>query len=407
MRILLVHNYYQQAGGEEQIFAAETALLRGAGHSISHYTLHNDQVGQTNPLALAAATVWNGTVYRELRALIRRDRPQVVHFHNAFPLISPAAYYAAKAEGVPVVQTCHNYRLICPNALFFRQGQVCEDCLGKPVPWPALVYHCYRGSRAASGVTVAMLSLHRALGTWANQIDRYIALTEFGRQKLIQGGLPASKIVVKPNFVPDAGVGRGTGGYLLFVGRLSPEKGIETLLEAWERLAGRIPLKIVGDGPLADRVQRASDRLPGVEWLGHRSLPEVFALMAEAAFLVFPSRWYEGLPRTILESFAVGTPVIAPNLGAMGSLITPGQTGFHFRAGDGADLADRVLQAMAQPEELPRLRQRTRAEFEAHYTAERNYQQLMAIYQDLLPQDGPDPTLSAPVRSSLTVGGKP
>src|SRR5918999_951602 len=290
MKVLAVHNRYQQPGGEDQVFLAETALLESYGHSVVRYSTHNDRVAAMNRLALAGNTLWNSSTYQELRTLIRQERPHVVHFHNTFPLVSPAGYYAAKAEGVPVVQTLHNYRLLCPNALFFRDGRVCDDCMGKVVPWPGVVHKCYRGSRAASGLVTAMLTTHRVLRTWIRMVDVYVALTEFAQRKFAEGGLPAGKIVVKPNFVyPDPGPGEGRGAYALFVGRLSPEKGVGTLLAAWERLERRIPLKVVGDGPLREQAVEAANRYPCVEFLEHRPADEVHALLNEPTMLVFPS----------------------------------------------------------------------------------------------------------------------
>jgi glycosyltransferase involved in cell wall biosynthesis len=240
MRVLLVHNYYQQAGGEEQVFVAEGALLEAHGHRVVRYTSHNDRVTGMSRAVLAKNTVWNRTTYRDLRTLIRKERPQVAHFHNTFPLISPAAYYAARAEGVPTAQTLHNYRLLCPNALFFREGRACEDCVGQAGPWPEVIHACYRGSHLSSGGVAAMLTSHRILGTWVRAVDAYITLTEYTRRKFIQGGLPAEKIVVKPNFVyPDPGPGAGRGMYALFVGRLSREKGVDTLLAAWNTLQSK------------------------------------------------------------------------------------------------------------------------------------------------------------------------
>src|SRR5215212_4268687 len=251
MKILLAHNEYQQPGGEDQIFRSEAALLEAHGHQVLRYAAHNDRVAGMNPVALAGSTVWNRASYRELQSMIRRERPQVAHFHNTLPLISPAGYYAAKAEGVPVVQTLHNYRLLCPNALFFRDGHVCEDCQGKLVPWPGVLHACYRESRPASAAMAAMLTTHRALQTWTEQVDVYIATTEFAREKFVQGGLPAEQLVVKPNFLhPAPSPGQVRGDFALFVGRLSPEKGVGTLLETWKRSRVRVPLKIVGDGPL-------------------------------------------------------------------------------------------------------------------------------------------------------------
>ena len=389
MKVLAVHNRYQQPGGEDQVFLAETALLESYGHRVVRYSTHNDRVADMNRLALVGNTLWNSSTYRELRALIRRERPHVAHFHNTFPLISPAGYYAARAEGVPVVQTLHNYRLLCPNALFFRDGGVCEDCMGKFVPWPGVVHKCYRGSRAASALVTAMLTTHRVLRTWTEAVDVYVALTEFARRKFIQGGLPAGKLLVKPNFVyPDPGPGEGRGGYALFVGRLSPEKGVGTLLAAWERLERRIPLKVVGDGPLRKQAAEAANRHPCVEYLGYRPAEEVHALLKEASMLVFPSEWYEGFSRVAAEAFATATPIIAADLGAAAELVEHGHTGLRFRPGDPEDLAAQAGWFFSHPEEHARMRREVRAEYEAKYTAERNHQMLMEIYDSASKRKG-------------------
>jgi len=385
MKILAVHNRYQRPGGEDQVFVDETTLLETRNHRVLRYEVHNDQVEHVDRLTLAKDTVWNTSAYRELRTIIRRERPDVVHFHNTLPLVSPAGYYAAKAEGVPVIQTLHNYRLLCPVALFFRDGRVCEDCMGKAVPWPGVVHGCYRGSRAASGVIATMLTVHRALRTWTEMVDVYVALTEFARNKFIEGGLPAGKIVVKPNFVaPDPGRGQGGGGYALFVGRLAPEKGTGTMLAAWDRLRTRVPLKIVGDGPLKDQVVRVAAKRSDVEWLGHRPVADVHALMRKADMLVFPSQWYETFGRVAAEAFAAGTPVIAANIGAVAELVEHGRTGLKFRPGDPEDLVSQVEWALSHSAELRSMREEVRAEFEAKYTAERNYRALMEIYEAAL-----------------------
>ena len=210
MRILLAHNRYQQEGGEDQSFAAEAAMLRDRGHEVIEYTTHNRAIDGMNHVALALRTVWNATTYAELRRLFRRHRPQIAHFNNTFPLISPSAYYAARAEGVPVVQTLRNFRLLCPNALLFRNGKICHECVSTTTAWPAVVHKCYRGSRAASAVVAAMLTTHRTCGTWHTSVDTYIALTQFSRQTFVDAGFPADRIIVKPNFVyPDPGPGTG------------------------------------------------------------------------------------------------------------------------------------------------------------------------------------------------------
>ncbi|AEN73885.1 glycosyl transferase group 1 [Rhodothermus marinus SG0.5JP17-172] len=381
MRVLIVHNHYTQPGGEDAVFEAEKALLERMGHEVIPFVEDNARLKGMNPLKAALNAVWSREAQEKLRRLIRETKPDVAHFHNTFLMISPAAYYACKEEGVPVVQTLHNYRLLCVNALFFREGRVCEDCLGR-LPWRGVVRGCYRGSPLASGVVAAMLTTHRALGTWARGVDVYIALTEFARRKFMEGGLPAEKIVVKPNFVhPDPGPGEGKGGYALFVGRLSPEKGIRTLLRAWERLGGRVPLKVVGDGPLAEEVRGAAGRLPGVEWLGRKAQEEVYALMGDAAFLVFPSEWYEGFPMVIAEALARGVPILATPLGSQGSIVDHGRTGLLFRPGDPEDLAEKVEWAWTHPNDLREMGREARREYEQKYTAEKNYEILMDIYE--------------------------
>ncbi len=385
MSVVLVHNFYQQPGGEDAVFAAEGALLEAHGHEVVRNTVHNDEVAGLGRLELARKTLWNDESYRKFRALFRGARPQVVHVHNTLPLISPAVYYAAHAEGAAVVQTLHNFRYSCVNGLFYRDGHVCEDCLGKAVPWPGVVHGCYRGSRAASAVVAGMLGYHKLRGTYAHEVDQYIVLSEFSRQKYIEMGLPEEKLSVKPNFVDsDPGAGTGTGGYALFVGRLSQEKGIAPLLAAWERLGSRLPLKVVGDGPQASLVELAASQLSGVEWLGRKPRDAVLALMQEAILLVFPSVCYETFGMTIVEAFAAGTPVVASDIGTMSSLVTHGRTGLHFEAGNADDLVAQVEWALEHPGELAAMRVAARAEYEEKYTAEVNYRMLMGVYERAL-----------------------
>lgn len=382
MKVLMIHNYYQQAGGEDGVFLEEAGLLEAHGHEVTRYQLHNDRVATMKRAALAKNTLWNSSAYRDLEDLIRRTRPDVAHFHNTFPLVSPAGYYAARTAGVPVVQTLHNYRLLCPNALFYRDGGPCEDCLGRAVPWPGVIHGCYRESPAASAVVATMLSTHRLVRTWTRMVDSYIALSEFARRKFVEGGLPAQKVTVKPNFVGrDPGTGTGRGGYALFVGRLSPEKGVDTILEAWNLVDSRIPLKIAGDGPLAARVASVAEKRSDVEYLGHKSADEVRALMREAVLLVFPSRAYETFGRVGAEAFAAGTPVVAADTGAVAEMVDDGRTGLRFRPGDARHLAGQVDRVFSRPDEYARMRREARAEFEAKYTAERNYGMIMDIYE--------------------------
>lgn len=381
MRVVVAHNYYQQSGGEDQCVAAEIAVLRQYGHRVTQYGLHNDQIENMRHTAVAARTIWNVSAYRSLGMLLREERPEIVHFHNTFPLMSPAAYYAARREGAGVVQTLHNFRLTCANALLLRDGKICERCLGKFAPWPAIWWKCYRGSRAASTTITAMIATHRVLRTWQNAVDVYVALTEFGRRKFVAAGLPADRIVVKPNFVAaDSGPGEGSRGYAVFVGRLSAEKGVRILLEAWRYLNGQVPLRIIGDGPLASLVREEVRSDAAIEWLGSLPWETVYSLIGDAAFVVVPSECFEGFPRVVAEAFAKGTPVIASRMGAMLELIADGQTGLLFTPREPLDLVRAVRQLLADPQALARMRRSARAQFEHCFTAGLNHQHLMAIY---------------------------
>lgn len=378
LTVALVHNFYQHPGGEDVVFRAEAELLERCGHQVLRYTLDNDAIARTPRAALAGATVWNRGAYRDLRRLLAGRGVDVVHFHNTFPLVSPAAYYAAHAEGAVVVQTLHNFRLLCASANLFRDGRPCEACVGRSVAWPGVVHGCYRGSRAASAVTAAMLAAHAAAGTWGREVDVYVALSEFARGRFVAHGLPADRVVVKPNFVAaDPGAGRHGGGFALYAGRLAAEKGVGTLLDAWARLGPGYALRVAGDGPLARRVAAAGG---GVEWLGQRSAAEVTAAMQDATVLVFPSEWHEPFGLTLVEALATGLPVIATARGAAPEIIEDGVTGRLVPPGDPDALAAAVAWAFDRPRELAAMGARARAAYAARYGAARGYENLMAVY---------------------------
>lgn len=357
-------------------------MLESRGHKPVRFEMHNDDVAGMGKLALLGATVWHRAPAKQIRELIRQHKIDVVHFHNTFPLMSPAVYYAARAEGAAVVQTLHNFRLLCPGACFFRDGKVCEDCQGKSVALPGIKHKCYRGSTAASAAVVATVSIHRAMGTWSSAVDAYITPTPSAKSKFVAGGLPAEKITVKPHFLdPDPGMGGGGGDYAIFVGRLSHEKGIDTLLSAWKHLAGSVPLKIVGDGPLADDVKQAVASDASIQWLGRRTMDEVYDLIGRARVLIFPSNCYETFGRVAIEAYAKATPVIASNHGAMADVVADGRTGLRFTPGDGADLAAKVRQLLGDPAAHAAMRAEVRREFESKYTGTRNYEMLISIYE--------------------------
>ena len=301
--------------------------------------------------------------------------PDVVHVHNFFPLLTPAIYDACRDAGVPVVQTLHNYRTICAGAMLMRSGRPCEDCIGSS-PYRAVLHGCYWDSRPASLAVARMVAMHRRRGTWETKVDRFIALTEFAKNRFVKAGFPADRIVVKPNFVEDRTVGEAARGGALFVGRLSPEKGINTLLRAWDGLDA--PLRIAGDGPLLDSLSGAD--MTNVSVLGRTKPEAVSGEMARAEFLVMPSEWYETFGLVIVEAFCQGLPVIASRLGAMAEIIEDGVTGLHFTPGDAANLAAKVRWAASHPDEMRRMGANARRVYEKKYTPEANYRQLMAIY---------------------------
>jgi glycosyltransferase involved in cell wall biosynthesis len=384
VRALLVHNSYREPGGEDRVFATEAQVLRERGHEVFTYARQNAHDGAA-VLRLGYQAFWNQTTYNDVRSLIRRVRPDVVHLHNTFPLISPAACYAACDEHVATVHTLHNYRLICPNGLLFRDGRPCEDCLDRSVAWPAVRHACYRDSYAASFVTAASLATHRFLGTWDKQISRHIALTEFARQKFVAAGWSADRIVVKPNLVhPDVGPGSGDGRFALYVGRLSHEKGIKTLLSAANRITDHLPLMIVGDGPLRAEVCRAVSENRRIEWLGQRPAEEVQDLLGRATCAIVPSIWYETFCLVVAEAFARGTPVVAARIGALAELIEHRRTGLHFIAGDPDDLVRQVDWLLNNPDSIPHMREAARSQYEQRYSIESNYALLCRIYGDAI-----------------------
>jgi glycosyltransferase involved in cell wall biosynthesis len=381
MRVLLVHNRYIQRGGEDAVFAAEAALLRHFGHEVIEFVKDNKDLDSRGRLALFRMTIWSKESYHELSELVRSERPEIVHFHNTLPLISPAGAHAAKAQGVATVQTLHNYRMMCPSAVMFRDGRPCMDCVGKRFAWPGVLHACYRESRAATAAVASMIAVHRHMGTWSDKIDLHIALTESSRKKFIAGGFPADRIVVKPNFlVRDLGMGEG-GHFALFAGRLSAEKGIMTLLAAWRSIQDRLPLMIIGDGPLRDAVAVAAEQTKGVRWLGERSHEEVLDLMGRALVLVMPSEWYEPFGLVIIESFSRGTPVIGADIGSIGEIIEDGRSGLLYRPGDPINLATKIDAVLARPDRTLQMRQNARRAFEQRYTADHNYELLMSIYR--------------------------
>lgn len=390
MKVLLVHNFYQSSApsGEDAVFRNEAGLLRKKGVEVVTYERNNDDLQEgLRGLAGGLRTVWSRETYRDLQGLIGKERPDIAHFHNIWYLISPSAYYACNNLGVPVVQTLHNFRMFCANGLLLRKGRVCEKCVGK-LPWRSAAYGCYRASRFYSIPVAVAEAFHKARRTWTDRIDGLIALTEFGKRKFVECGLPEEKIFVKPNFLtgplPPAAAFQNSA---LFIGRLSGEKGIHVLMDA-VRHSGTpgvqgLSVKVVGDGPLGTRLQRevgATATGEQIEFMGRKSRAECLELLSHSGFLVLPSICYENFPMAVLEAFACGKPVIASNLGAMAEIVKDHETGLLFETGNAEDLASKMRWMIENRDACQEMGRKARAEFEAKYTADRNFEMLMEIY---------------------------
>jgi glycosyltransferase involved in cell wall biosynthesis len=390
MRILIAHNHYQVPGGEDAVASSEAALLKSFGEDVAVYERSNDELSRLGPVGRfqhMSSLRFNRRSYEELREVIRRHRPQVAHFHNIFYMMTPAVYRACHDEGVAVVQSLHNFRMMCSNGLFFRDGHACEDCLKKNL-LEGVKHRCFRQSTVMTAVVASTLSSLWRQGTWFNDVDLYIAAAEFTRAKHIERGIPAGKIVIKPHFVyPEPKDGHADGGYVLYVGRLSEEKGVRTLLEAWRLLGGlNIPLKIAGSGPLSDELKKfvQDHKMSNVEFLGFIDPAQCERLLRGANAAVIPSLCYENFPRVVVEAFACGTPVIASSLGSLAELVEEGRTGLLIEPGSAAHLSRAVRWCFEHPAETRRMGQEARRMFEQKYSAQPNYQKLISIYQQAI-----------------------
>jgi glycosyltransferase involved in cell wall biosynthesis len=388
VNVLLGHTFYRSTApsGEDEVFRCERRLLEENGIRVTTFERHNDHIDDSTlsrRVRLGMGAAWSRKSYRELSALIRRVRPDVAHFHNTFPQMTPSVWAACRDNGVPVVQTLHNYRFVCPQAMLQREGRPCEECFGTTL-LPALRNRCYRSSLPATLAQVWTLAMNRAMGSF-NLVDRYLALTRFAAARLSAGGIPGERITVRSNFLDDPPPqGSGDGGYALFVGRLSPEKGLLTLLRAWERVRG-LPLAIVGDGPLLPQLREmvSGMGLP-VEFHGQLPRREVLRMIGDAVVQIVPSEWYEGFPMVVLEAYACGTPVIASRIGSLEEIVEEGGAGSLFETGNAEDLAATVNGMVGNPVRMDGMRRRAREYFLGRYSPASGIASLLEIYRGVI-----------------------
>jgi glycosyltransferase involved in cell wall biosynthesis len=385
MRVAIFHNRYRHRGGEDSVVDFEAELLRKAGHEVRMFVVDNrDEIARSAAGVLGALRVgmnarWNERSAARVRAFLDAEAVDVAHVHNFFPLLTPAVHAAIGERGVPVVQTLHNYRLLCANGMFLRQDRPCEDCVERG-PWNAVRHACYRGSRVQTAVWADQTQHHRRLGTWPKRVDLFTTPSAFAREKLLAAGLPPDRLVVKGNAVDDPGTATAAGRGGVFVGRLSREKGVHLLLEAWRNFAGE-PLTIVGSGPEAAALRRAAADIPGVCFLGRVGRERVFEALREAAFSIVPSLWYENFPVTVAESLACGRAVVAASPTALDEFVDHGRNGLRFELGSVDGLAAACGELLSDPARTAEMGLEARADYEDHLTPEASLAALLRVYE--------------------------
>ncbi len=350
LRILQVYNEYRTSGGEDTVVDLEAEMLRRHGHEVERLSVSTKQIDGANPLRLMAAglgAVWSFRGYSLMKKAIARFSPEIVHVHNSFPLLSPSIFWAAQRAGIPTVQTIHNFRFACANAVLLRNEKPCQDCVGR-FPWSALRHRCYQNSHPATSAVVAMNELHSLLGTFENKVHAYIVMNEFSKAIMLRAGLPEGRLHVKANFVKETGSSHVPRlRQVVFAGAISRTKGVHLLLQAWARISPQdYKLILIGDGPDRVALERESVGVSGIEWHGAQSWQKVLEILGGSRWLVLPSLLYENCPMVIPEAFSVGTPVIVPNHGAFPSFVTNSHDGLLFASGDAESLASALSTAL-------------------------------------------------------------
>lgn len=387
MKILIGHNHYQQPGGEDAVAQAEVDMLRGHGHDVLFLEFDNKDfngLSATSKIQNVLSWGWSKKAYERVWDNCISFKPDVAHFHNTFFMMTPSVYSACKSQGVPVVQTLHNFRLLCSNGLFYRQGHVCEECMGHSLRI-GIKYGCYHHSRVLTWGVVRMLEKHWKQGTWQNNIDLFIAVNDFARGKFIEGGLPGEKIFVKPNSLSfDPGLRDQTEDYFVFAGRLSEEKGIRVVLEAFRALPAE-KLIVMGDGPLRLSCENYIKKhgLQNISLLGHLGKTDYYKVLKKAKALIVPSLWYEQYTLVIIEAFACGVPVIASRLGSLAEIVVDRQTGLLFNPGDARDLIQKINILSNDGPGMLLWCTQARRTFENKFSAQINYEKLISLYQQV------------------------
>lgn len=385
MKILLIHNQYQHHGGEDTVLESELKLLEKMGENVDILLFNNDNINSAiSKIKFGLYSFYNPNSSRLLKEKIDKFQPDIIHVHNFFPIASPSLFYVANEKKIPIVMTIHNYRLICPNAMFFREEKVCEDCISKSFAMDGVIHGCYRDSKLQTLFLASMTWFHTKNHTWQNRVDKYIALTHFAKNKFLNSSLKlnSSKIEIKPNFVVDNGFDLEKEEYCLFVGRLSKEKGIDILLKSFQDSTRK--LMIIGTGPMLKTVEEHSKKNSNIEYLGFQSIDFIIDKLKKAKASIFTSIWYEGMPMTILESFSTATPVLCGDIGGPAEIVENERTGFTYKIGNSMELQSTIERLYNEPELYTTLCKNARKKFEEKYSEEKNYTQLINIYKKVI-----------------------
>lgn len=385
MKILFVHNHYQQSGGEDVAVQLEIDILKKFGHTAEVLYFNNTQIaGITSKIKSGINSFYNRTSLKRVRLAIDEFKPDVIHVHNIFFQASPSVLFAAHERDIPVVMTLHNYRLICANAMLLKDNKPCIECIHKKIPLNGIKKACYRDSVLESALTTAVTSLHKLTNSWIGRVSKYIALTEFAKDIFLNSSLKIKEeqIIVKPNFVLDNGTGMETReNFFLFVGRLSKEKGLIQLMEAFSQLETQ-KLILVGEGPLENELRKNYESNGNITFVGKKTRDEVFGLMKRAKALIFPSIWYEGLPYTIIEAFSTATPVLASNLGAMSHMIVDGYNGLLFEPASSKEIIATVHRFDRTAADF--FYTNARKSYLEHYHPNKHYSTIINLYETLI-----------------------
>lgn len=378
--VLIVHNYYQTPGGEDAVVENEKNMLKEKGHKVVLYTRNNNELNQMTKrqkLLLPLTTIFNIETYKDIKLLIKKEEIDIVHVHNTLNLISPAVYYAAKKMKVPVIQTVHNFRLLCPAATFYRNGSICEDCVKYGLSY-AVKYNCYRHNKILTMACTITMWIHRILGIYGK--INYICLTDFNKNKLLKlKQIKSDQVFIKPNFVDNCSAfipEENRKEQFIYAGRLDKLKGIDILFKTWKYMGNKAPKLIVcGIGPMEKWCKEfVKINNVNIEMRGFVANSDVHTMIANSKGLILPTQWYEGFPMSIIEAFSVGTPVLCSDLGNAGNLISNGITGYKFNNKNIKEIADAVQKCSGMSKS-------TLETYQKMYKKDINYQQLIEIYE--------------------------